>query len=194
MRREEISALGIELPLLPTLVRGALPGGAGWAERLVAAGLDVIASGAERDTLATWTAARDVLPSRPCRAIDPVEPEALVAGGCRLIEKAGPGPVGAYVIGLDEAGVTVVTDAPEIEDPNRIARLVVNAARQGDPSRLWVTAGPGLDALPEAVVEAKLRALVESAVQARMVLAKEQFDVWPGGERPESGETRPPGG
>ncbi len=194
MRRDEITARGVQLPLLPTLVRGALPGGAGWAERLAGIGLDVLASGAARDTVDSWGAAAAVLPGRPCRAVAPDDAAALVAAGCRLIESTEPVPAEAYRIGLDEAGVMVVSDSPEVEDPNRIARLVVNAARQGDPSQLWVTAGPGLETLPGDVVEQKLRALVESAVQARMVLAKEQFDVGTGGERPENGDRNPSGG
>ncbi|HEX2504296.1 MAG TPA: hypothetical protein VHK00_10140, partial [Miltoncostaeaceae bacterium] len=53
---------------------------------------------------------------------------------------------------------------------------VLARARQGRASALWVAATPGLDALPEEVAEAKLAVLVEGARQARLWLAKEQFD------------------
>ena len=194
MRREEATARGIQLPLLPTLVLGALPGGAGWGPRLARLGLDVLASGAVRDTLTTWSEARDAQPGRPCRAREPEDLGALVAADCRLIESVAAVPATAYRIGPDEAAVNVVSANDEVEDPNRTARQVVEAARAGDPAALWVTAGPGLEGLPVDRVEAKLRALVESAVRARMVLAKEQFDVTPGGERPQSAQTSPPGG
>ncbi len=39
-----------------------------------------------------------------------------------------------------------------------------------------MAATPGLEALPEEVAEAKLAALAEGARQARLWLAKEQFD------------------
>lgn len=193
MRRDELSALGIQLPLLPTLVRGGLPGGAGWGDRLATIGVDVMASGATDDSVATWEEARSAAVHRPCRAVTSGDPSELVGAGCRMIEAREAPPEGVYHVGLDEAGVTIVTDAPDVEDPNRVARAVVDAARDGDPSRLWVIAGPGLDALAADLVEAKLRSLVESAVQARMVLAKEQFDIGRG-ERPESGGTGPSGG
>lgn len=176
MRRDRLSALGIELPLLPTVALGGLPGGAGWTARLERIGLDVVASGAAPDTPETWRAARAAVPHRPVKAIagDAV---ALVAAGCRLVEAVGPLPDGAYALGSGEAMVALVDGgSPEIEDPAVAGRRLVEAARAGDPSRLWVVATPGLDRLAPDVVEAKLAALVESAVQARLVLAKEQFD------------------
>jgi hypothetical protein len=54
---------------------------------------------------------------------------------------------------------------------------VVGVAREGVPSALWVAAGPGLDMLPDDLVEAKLAVLAEGARQARLYLAKEQFDI-----------------
>ena len=58
MRRTELERLGIQLPALPTVVLGALPDGAVWAERLGAMGLDVVCSGAAADTAETerWLA------------------------------------------------------------------------------------------------------------------------------------------
>jgi hypothetical protein len=176
VRRDRLSALGIELPLLPTVALGGLPGGAGWAARLERIGLDVVASGGAPDTPETWRAARAAAPHRPVKAVAG-DVEALVAAGCRLVEAVGPLPDGAYALGPDEAMVALVDGgSPEIEDPAVVGRLLVEAARAGDPSRLWVVATPGLERLAPDVVEAKLEALVESAVQARLVLAKEQFD------------------
>jgi hypothetical protein len=40
-----------------------------------------------------------------------------------------------------------------------------------------VVATPGLHALPDDVVEAKLRALCEAASQARLAIAKIQFEM-----------------
>ena len=54
---------------------------------------------------------------------------------------------------------------------------LAHRAREGVASALWVAATPGLHELAEEVVEAKLTALVEGARQARLYLAKEQFDA-----------------
>jgi hypothetical protein len=58
-----------------------------------------------------------------------------------------------------------------------VARVVLGVAREGVPSALWVAAGPGLEALSGELVEAKLAVLAEGARQARLYLAKEQFDI-----------------
>jgi hypothetical protein len=42
---------------------------------------------------------------------------------------------------------------------------------------MWVAATPGLDGLPVATVEQKLEVLVQGARQARLYLAKEQFEI-----------------
>ena len=68
MRREELSALGVELPVLATVVLGALPGDENWARRLASIGLDVVCSGADEDTPATWEEARAVNPYKPVKA------------------------------------------------------------------------------------------------------------------------------
>jgi methionine synthase II (cobalamin-independent) len=65
---------------------------------------------------------------------------------------------------------------PGVEDPNEVARAALARARQGTASRLWVAATAGLERLPPEVVEAKLAALAEGVRQARLWLAKEQFD------------------
>jgi hypothetical protein len=54
--------------------------------------------------------------------------------------------------------------------------MALERAREGAASALWVAATPGLDGLAAELAEAKLAALVEGARQARLWLAKEQFD------------------
>ena len=59
-----------------------------------------------------------------------------------------------------------------------VARHVLGRAREGVPSALWVVAAPGLERLaPERDVEEKLEVLVLGARQARLYLAKEQFEI-----------------
>ena len=58
-----------------------------------------------------------------------------------------------------------------------MARAVLTSARAGVPSALWVAVTPGLDLLPVATVEEKLAVLVQGARQARLYLAKEQFEI-----------------
>ena len=53
----------------------------------------------------------------------------------------------------------------------------MRAARALGAANLWVAAGPGLERLPRELVTAKLAALVEGAHQARMALAKDQFEL-----------------
>ncbi len=175
MRRDELRSLGIELPLLPTVVLGALPGEEGWGERLYRIGLDVTASGADDDTPSTWTPARDASPHRPVKGRSSA-PAELIANGCVIVETDAEAP-GGYRIDDDEIVAIVDGTNPDVEDPSSIARLVVEAARRSDPSRLWVAASAGLHALPEDVVEEKLAALVEATFQARLALAKDQFDL-----------------
>ncbi|MDH3227864.1 MAG: hypothetical protein OEM67_12370 [Thermoleophilia bacterium] len=175
MRRSELRALGVELPLLPTVVLGALPGDGRWGERLYRLGLDVTASGAAEDTLKTWTAARDASGRRPAKARSSA-PAELIAAGCVIVETVAPAD-GGYRIGDDE--IVVIVDGADraVEDPSAIARPIVEAARGTDPSNLWIGAGPGLHLLPENIVEEKLAALVEATFQARLALAKDQFDL-----------------
>lgn len=165
----------MQLPVLATVALGALPGPPEWAPRLLAAGVDVVASGAAADTPATWEAARAAVPYRPVKAMAGDVP-ALVAAGARIVETDGDVPAGVYRLGPDEAAVVVVDGAsPDVEDPNVAARVIVDAARDVSPAALWVASSPGLDTLPEDVAELKLRALAECAYRARLVFAKEQF-------------------
>lgn len=177
MRRTELERLGIQLPALPTVVLGALPDGAVWAERLGAMGLDVVCSGAAADTAETVAAAAAAVPYRPlkARAGDAHE---LFAAGCRLIESAGAVPEGAYRLSAADGVLPAVGAAhPGAEDFNEVARACVRAARALGAANLWVAAGPGLERLRREDVEAKLAALVEGAHQARLALAKDQFDL-----------------
>jgi hypothetical protein len=174
VRRDELEALGIRaLPVMATVALGALPGPPEWAPRLASIGIDVLASGAAADTPGTWAAAQAAVPYRPVKAIAG-DAAALVAAGARIVEIAGP-VTGAYRLGPDEVTVVAVDgSSPEVEDPNEVARVVVEAALEVPPSRLWVVASPGLDRLPDEVAEAKLRALAECAYRARLVFTKEQ--------------------
>ena len=175
MRRSALSALGVELPLLPTVVLGPLPGGDGWAERLYRIGLDVTASGAERDNAQTLGAAIANSPYRPVKA-RAGDAAALVAAGGVILEASDGEPPGGYRLD-DDRMVIIIDGTAMIEDPAVIARWVVEEARADDPSALWVAAGPGLDGLAPDVVEAKLSAMVDATVQARLALAKDQFDL-----------------
>jgi hypothetical protein len=178
MRRSELEGHGIQVPVLATTALGGLPCSLDWAERLVRLGIDVVASGAAADTPATWSVARTAVPFRPVKGVaaDAAAAAALIAAGCRLVEcPTDPGP-DAYWLRPDERVVIAVDGASGVvEDPSVIGRLVVEAAWEGSPAALWVVASPGLQALPIAIVEAKLAALAEAAVSARLVLAKEQF-------------------
>jgi hypothetical protein len=166
MRREELAALGIQLPVLPTIVLGGLPGRPDWAPRLERLGLDVVASGANPDTPATFAAAASVVPHRPVKAAGCVP-------GARLVECEGDPPDGACRVDPDE--VVIAVDGPDgLADPSDIARHVLTAAAV-EPSAWWVAAR-GLDDVPAEVAEARLAALVEGVHHVRLYLAKQQFD------------------
>ncbi len=176
MRRDELAALGIQLPVLPAIALGPLPGAPAWAARLARIGLDVAASGAERDTAATIATARAAAPHLPLKA-RAADAGALDGLAPLIVESDGAVPAGHYRLGPDEDLIAAVDGRDgAVEDPNDVARRALARAREGTASALWVAATPGLDDLPEDVAEAKLAALVEGARQARLWLAKEQFD------------------
>jgi hypothetical protein len=163
--------------VLPTIALGALPGPPDWAARLARIGIDVAASGADEDTPETLAAARAAAPHLPlkARAID-----AAAFDGMRglIVETPGQAPPGTYLLGDDDDAVEGVDGASEeVEDVMDVARRTLDTARAGVPSALWVVATPGLELLDPAIVEAKLTALAEGARQARLYLAKEQFDI-----------------
>ena len=176
VRRDELAALGIQLAVLPAIALGPLPGPPGWAGRLARIGLDVAASGAAQDTAATLAAARAAAHHLPLKArLD--DAGALDGMAAMIVETAGPVPAGHYRLGPEEDLVAAVNGgAPRVEEPMEVARLALARARAGAASSLWVAATPGLDRLPVDVAEAKLSALVEGVRQARLWLAKEQFD------------------
>lgn len=177
MRRHELEARGVQLPALPTIVLGALPAGHDWPAALTRIGLDVLSSGLAEDTPATAEAAHAAMPFRPL-LVRGGDPAALAAAGAALIEGAAAEGDPLYGLGPSDAVVRpVAADTAAVEDVMDVARAVLRAAQAGVPSALWVAAGPGLDALASEVVEAKLRVLVEGARQARLYLAKEQFDT-----------------
>jgi hypothetical protein len=180
VRREELARLGVQLPVLPTICLGALPGQPAWAPRLESIGLDVLATGAPADEPERWLEAQTALQHRPIKgsAGDAAGAAALVAVGCVILEWAGPAPEGAYRLGPAEA-VAAGIDArdPRVENPNDVAARIIAALADGPAAALWAAAGPGLDALEDETADAKLRALVEGVRLARLFLAKEQFEL-----------------
>lgn len=177
MRRDELSARGVQLPVLPTIALGALPPGVSWPENLMRIGLDVLSTGLAEDGPAAVAFAHASVPVRPLltRGFDA---EGLAASGASIIEGLAGPDAPLYGIGPDDVIVRPVSaDDPAVEAIMDVARAVLGAAQEGIPSALWVVAGPGLDALPVEVVEAKLAVMVEGARQARLYLAKEQFDT-----------------
>jgi hypothetical protein len=176
MRRDELAALGIQLPVLPAIALGPLPGPPAWAPRLARIGLDVAASGAAQDTAATLAAARAAAPHLPLKA-RAADAGALDGLAPLIVETEGAVPPGHYRLGPGEGLVEAVDGAdPAVEEVMDVARRALARAREGTASALWVAATAGLDRHPEEVAEAKLAALVEGVRQARLWLAKEQFD------------------
>lgn len=178
MRRDELDSRGIQLPVLPTIVLGRLPAGHDWPTALARLGVDVISSGLAADTPTTAAAAHEAMPYRPLAVRGGGDAAALAAAGASITEEAAPGDGPLYGIDADDAVVRpVAAGDPEPEAVMDVARTVLRAAQAGTPSALWVAAGPGLDALEPDAVEAKLAVLVDGARQARLYLAKEQFDT-----------------
>src|ERR671910_96116 len=106
MRRDELAALGIQLPVLPAIALGPLPAPPAWAGRLARIGLDVAASGAAEDTAQTLAADAGALDGSP-----PL-----------IVETAGPVPAGHYRLGPDDEVVAAVDGGdPAVEDPNDVA-------------------------------------------------------------------------
>ena len=94
-----------------------------------------------------------------------------------IVETSAAVPAGLYRLGADEDVVVAVEPGAPIEDVMDVARHVLRAAREGVPSALWVVSAPGMERLDPAVAEEKLAILVTGARQARLYLAKEQFDI-----------------
>ena len=174
MRRDELESAGIHLPVLPTVCVAPLPQPGNWAARLDRLGLDVISTGALVDDPSTVAAARAAVPHRPLLAVGG-DPVALAGAGARLVATPGAAPAGTYAFRTDEQVVTPITADAPAENANDVARAVLEAARGGQASAIWVAA-PDLSMVPEDVVEAKLAALTDGARMARMWLAKQQSD------------------
>lgn len=162
--------------MLPTIALGALPGPGDWSARLSRIGLDVTGSGAAEDTPESLAAARAAAPHLALKA-RVHDPGALDGARGLIVETDAGVPPGLYRLGPDEDLVVAVTADPAVEDVMEAARQVLRRARDGVPSALWVVSSPGLEALPAALVEQKLEVLVAAARQARLYLAKEQFDI-----------------
>jgi hypothetical protein len=176
VRRDELAALGIQLPVLPTIVLGALPGHPEWSARLAGIGLDVTASGADEDTGATLAAAREAAPHLAVKARI-ADAGALDGHRAMIVETEGPVPPNLYRLSSDDGIIVAVDSDAAVEDVMDVARHVLGRARSGSAAALWVATATGMDRLPRTVVEAKLAVLVEGARQARLYLAKEQFEL-----------------
>ncbi len=162
--------------MLPTIVLGCLPGGEGWSARLSRIGVDVTSSGAAEDTPETLAAARAAAPHLALKA-RMADPAGLDGPRGLIVETSAGVPEGLYRLGPDEDVVVAVEPDAPLEDVMVVARQVLMRAREGVPSALWVVAAPGMERIDPALAEAKLEVLVVGARQARLYLAKEQFDI-----------------
>ncbi len=162
----------MQVPVLATVVYGGLPQPGDWALRLERLGLDVITTGAQEDRPEGFLAAVAAVPHRPvlARAGDVA---ALVQAGARMIATSDAVPDGTYALGPDDAAIVAVSADARPETADDVGRAVLEAARAGTPSALWVAA-PDLSGVPESIVEAKLAALVGGARIARLWLGKGQ--------------------
>ena len=174
MRRDELEMAGINVPVLATVCAGPLPQPGEWAARLERAGLDVITTGADMDDPAMVREAVAMVPFRPVLARG-ADADALVAAGARMVATDGPVPIGAYAFRPDEQVVIAVSADRPAENANDVARVVLEAARGGRASAIWVAA-PDLSPVPEDVAQAKLEAMCEGTRMARMWLSKQQSD------------------
>lgn len=175
MRRDELARLGVQLPVLPVIVLGGLPGGPTWASRLEKIGLDVVSSGAAPDTVETWLAARDAVPHRPVKAVAG-DSAALIAAGCVIVEGDDVAQ-GGYAFGAAEGVIAAVDgESPEIDEPDDVSARIVVALRDAEPADVWIAAR-GLARMSQEVAAAKLGALMEGTRRARLYLAKRQFEL-----------------
>lgn len=170
MNRDALDRAGIHLPALPTLVLGGLPGHPDWAPRLQRLGLDVVSSGAQRDSDETLAAARR---DAPYVALKASGADARLADGPWLVE-GGSAPPGAHDIAADD--VIRLADANDVDtDPNVLAATLLPLVRQ-EPARFWVAAYD-LAECAEYEVEAVVSATIEATRLVRLFLIKQQFDL-----------------
>ena len=160
-----LAALGIQLPVLPTIVLGGLSGDPDWAPRLEQIGLDVVASGAALDTPETFASAVDAVPHRPVKA-------AGAMSGALIVECDGAPPAGSYRLHADEIVIAVDASGGPL-DANDVAGHVLEVVKD-DPSAWWVAAG-GLAGISADDAGARLAALVDGVRHVRLYLAKQQF-------------------
>lgn len=159
--------MGIQLPVLPTIVLGGLPGAPDWTDRLVRIGVDVVSSGADPDTDASLALVRQRAPYRPIKACGA---QAVLAEGAWLVE----GAPAADPVGIDDDHVLVAMDGPQFDNPNDVAAVVLETARD-HPARWWVAAR-GLAGVSEDEAAAALGVLVEGTKLVRLFLTKQQFE------------------
>lgn len=168
MDRERLRGLGIQLPVLPAIVLGGLPGPPDWAPRLARIGLDVVASGADPDTEATLAAAAAAVPYRPVMACGP----APLVGRSWVVQ----GPESDRSLAVDPSCTIVALDgADPVPNPNDIASTVLPQIAD-DPSHWWVAAAHLAEESADRVEE-HLTALVEGVQLVRLYLAKQQFPL-----------------
>lgn len=174
VRRRQLERAGVQVPVLATVVLGGLPQPGNWAVRLERLGLDVVSTGALEDTPEGFLAAVAAVPHRPvlARAGDIA---ALDGAGARMIATSDAVRGGVYALGPNDSAIVAVSADTPPESTDDVGRSVLKAARAGTPAAMWVAA-PDLSGVPDAIVEAKLAALVGGARIARLWLAKEQFD------------------
>jgi hypothetical protein len=169
MDRNALSKVGIQLPVLPTLVLGGLPGGADWTGRLLRLGIDVVSSGAQADTDATLTAVKSAAPYRPIKATGG---QARLADGAWLVEDHEQAAGG---IPLDVAHIVVAQDGLQYDDQNDVAAVLLQTVRE-NPAHWWVAAR-GLGECSPEDAELALSAMVEGTKLVRLFLTKQQFEV-----------------
>lgn len=169
MNRRHLASLGIQVPVLPTLVLGGLPGEPTWAPRLHRIGIDVLCSGASPDTHATLATAREVNPVIPVKAIGP---GATLAEGAWLVEDSTTGDPAVAILPEDcviaQRGVTYI-------DPNECAAMILDRVSD-DPARWWIVA-EGLGTLTEDDAQHALEVMVEATRYVRLYLSKRQFET-----------------
>ena len=169
MDRDGLARAGIQLPVLPTVVLGGLPGAPEWASQLARIGIDVVCSGANPDSDATLLAARESVPYRPLKAIG----GATLPIGAWLVEGVG---AAFDVLTIDPAEVVFAVDGDAADvDPNLIAGELLATVRT-NPARWWVAAHELEGGTPQQAA-AILANLVEAVSMVRLYLTKQQFET-----------------
>lgn len=169
MDRERMARAGIHLPVLPTVVFGALPGAPDWAGRLLALGVDVLSSGADPDTDETLAAALAAAPFKPVKAVGT---GATLATGPWLVEGSDAQGNG---IPINLECAVFAQDGFEHRDQNDLAASLLPIVHD-DPADWWVVAR-GLATCTAQEAQAAIAVLVEGTKLVRLYLTKRQFEV-----------------